>query len=293
MSREVRRVPSGFGWPLNKTWTGYLEPEWLHLDACPDCYYGYGPEALVLYKQWYGNLPFRPEDNDSVPVDADTPHVRAAAERNVAHAPKYYGTGELAIRREGVRLARLYNGYLSHHLSQQDVDELYDMGEMDRLTHKYDRDLGEWVDVSNGHRYSAAEINVMQSNFIANPVDMWSFLKMRAARDGFDIACKTCGGDGSAEKWVGQKKAAKKWKPTKPPKGPAWQLWETTSEGSPVTPAFDTPEELARHMIRDGGDFEKALEFVTGEGWAPTMVSDGSSVRMAEDIATGREGEPL
>lgn len=30
-----------------------------------------------------------------------------------------------------------------------------------------------------------------------------------------------------------------------PPKGPGFQLWETTTEGSPISPVFDTAEKLA------------------------------------------------
>lgn len=35
MSREVRRVPLDFEWPLNKTWEGYLLPERLRAAPCP------------------------------------------------------------------------------------------------------------------------------------------------------------------------------------------------------------------------------------------------------------------
>lgn len=35
------------------------------------------------------------------------------------------------------------------------------------------------------------------------------------------------------------------WEETPPPEGEGWQLWETTSEGSPVSPVFASAEELA------------------------------------------------
>jgi hypothetical protein len=37
----------------------------------------------------------------------------------------------------------------------------------------------------------------------------------------------------------------KKYFKVDPPEGEGWQLWETTTEGSPVSPVFKTPEELA------------------------------------------------
>jgi hypothetical protein len=66
-----------------------------------------------------------------------------------------------------------------------------------------------------------------------------------------------------------------------PPTGPAYQLWTTTTEGSPMTPAFDTPEELAKFCAdngvstfgRDTADYDTWLKFIKGPGWAPSMVS--------------------
>jgi len=58
---------------------------------------------------------------------------------------------------------------------------------------------------------------------------------------------------------------------------PTWfQVYQTVSEGTPVTPPFATAEELARYL-NEHGDFwyqkptyENALAFVT-QGWAPSM----------------------
>ena len=37
MSREVRRVPLDFDWPLNKVWKGYKRPSRLDGDTCHAC----------------------------------------------------------------------------------------------------------------------------------------------------------------------------------------------------------------------------------------------------------------
>jgi hypothetical protein len=37
MSRELRRVPLGFDWPISKVWQGYLLPENLRSDSCTSC----------------------------------------------------------------------------------------------------------------------------------------------------------------------------------------------------------------------------------------------------------------
>jgi hypothetical protein len=57
--------------------------------------------------------------------------------------------------------------------------------------------------------------------------------------------CPTCSGHGYTEKYDGQRAEAETWEPTDPPVGEGWQLWETTSEGSPVSPVFGSAEALA------------------------------------------------
>lgn len=66
-----------------------------------------------------------------------------------------------------------------------------------------------------------------------------------------------------------------------------FQVYETVSEGTPVTPPFATREELVEYLVQHGdfwsqldgkpGFSRKAAEaFVMGDGWVPSMiVSDG------------------
>ncbi len=94
--------------------------------------------------------------------------------------------------------------------------------------------------------------------------------------------CPDCDGHGiSRDKYA----AYEAWERTEPPKGDGYQVWETVSEGSPISPVFATPEELARHMTgtRWGADkgtaYEQWLKFILGAGVAMSMVSDSSGVR--------------
>lgn len=57
-----------------------------------------------------------------------------------------------------------------------------------------------------------------------------------------------------------------------PPTGEGYQLWDTTTEGMPVTPVFKTPEELAQYCetnctIHGSTDmsYDKWLSFIKGE----------------------------
>lgn len=74
------------------------------------------------------------------------------------------------------------------------------------------------------------------------------------------------------------------WEPTEPPEGEGWQVWETVSEGSPVTPVFATADELIEHLCTIGTDWgrvwsrEGAENFVKRSGWAPSFVATGGKV---------------
>lgn len=71
--------------------------------------------------------------------------------------------------------------------------------------------------------------------------------------------------------------------PVDPPTGDGWQLWEDTSEGSPMSPVFADAEQLAVWMSENPVGFagswislEAARRFVNGPGWAPSMfVANG------------------
>lgn len=54
--------------------------------------------------------------------------------------------------------------------------------------------------------------------------------------------CQVCGGHSIHPD---DREAADAWEATEPPTGEGWQLWETTSEGSPRSPVFASAEELA------------------------------------------------
>jgi hypothetical protein len=57
---------------------------------------------------------------------------------------------------------------------------------------------------------------------------------------------------------AGNGEAAKKWTYFDPPKGEGYQLWETTTEGSPISPVFKTFDELCAWAEKNAtvfGDF--------------------------------------
>lgn len=93
-------------------------------------------------------------------------------------------------------------------------------------------------------------------------------------------ACEVCDGQGTLEDYPGQRAEAEAWERSDPDEGEGWQLWETVSEGSPVSPVFPDAEGLAKWLTTEEGGraagpsrkpltIEQARGFV-GAGWAPT-----------------------
>lgn len=64
------------------------------------------------------------------------------------------------------------------------------------------------------------------------------------------------------------------WEPTPPPAGQGWQLWETVSEGSPVSPVFKTEAAFIAYLIQQGYSEKSAQAFVK-HGYAPSFVMMG------------------
>lgn len=69
-----------------------------------------------------------------------------------------------------------------------------------------------------------------------------------------------------------------------------YMMYEDTSEGTPISPAFATPEELARWLVdnkasafgRSTGSYEGWLRVANG-GFAPSMVLENSVMKTGVD----------
>lgn len=78
-----------------------------------------------------------------------------------------------------------------------------------------------------------------------------------------------------------------------PPKGEGWQMWETTSEGSPISPVKETPEELAKWLADNnassfgliGATYEQWLGMINA-GWALSAVCDSKGFRSGVEAAS-------
>lgn len=103
----------------------------------------------------------------------------------------------------------------------------------------------------------------------------------------FEWKPKSEGRPSSFEEWYGPRPNHEEYMPEFQP-GTATHLmmYETTSEGTPISPAFATPEELAHWLADNGastfgnstGTYEQWLSVCRG-GWAPSAVMDDKGFR--------------
>ena len=71
-----------------------------------------------------------------------------------------------------------------------------------------------------------------------------------------------------------------------------WQMWETTSEGSPISPVCDSPEALARWLADNKASsfghmtatYEQWLSMIQSTGYAVSMVLDADGMRSGVEL---------
>ena len=122
-------------------------------------------------------------------------------------------------------------------------------------------------------------------------IDAWHAEDKVIKAEGLDSEvwgiCQHCEGGGIDPSVI---EAYEAWERTSPPVGDGYQIWETVSEGSPISPVFATPEELADWMFINGTNLdsgiskEQWLKFIT-VGWAPSLVGDKNGVRSGVEAA--------
>lgn len=259
MGFSLKRVPLDFSWPLEAVWDGYLNTHLNNRDECPHCGgTGYSIRALELQMQWYGRAttPFFPESKGSAPYTHNTPAIIKAARRNCK------GRSEEEIQNECLRLARFYNARWYAHLSQDEVDALVKENRLREFTHDRHPDEG-WKLKQPPYQPTAQEVNAWCIEGGGHDSLNESIVIAHVCqKEGVDACCTHCVGEGYTWPSTEVKKAAESWVPVDPPEGAGFQMWETFSEGSPVSPVFAEPEQLASYMSKaypNYGDYKNWL----------------------------------
>lgn len=258
MSREVRRVALDFEWELGKVWKGYIMPEDLQFNPCPargtECFNG-----LTRAGAWVMTM---------------ATMINMLDEQPPAHRPQtlhpYFDSiptpGEWVYPGNSWGEPGKVGNWMPATLPSDDIKAFV---------------LG----------YAGREGSI----FGHDAIDRWSTYDALVKGAGLDPTswgrCLVCEAKAYVEAYPGQAEAHDLWKPTEPPKGEGWQLWETVSEGSPQSPVFKTDVQLAQWLSANPGKLgpsdgfvtvEKALKWVQSDGWMPTMVNGLSGADLIE-----------
>lgn len=102
-------------------------------------------------------------------------------------------------------------------------------------------------------------------------INRWILIRFRCERLGIEVNCSICAGHGTIATDAERAKA-EEWEPTEPPEGEGYQLWNTTTEGHPMTPVFATLDELCAHAAEHCSTF--GYDKASAEGWKH-MLTDG------------------
>lgn len=250
MGREIRRVPLDFNWPISQIWKGYYNPySGLKCSVCNGS--GESSEYKELSDTWYGF-------NDPV-------------------AKWCYSITQDEVQAlvDGNRLwdfTRVPRTDAQHEVVKQ---KIADGG-------------NSWLPEDSGYIPTAAEVNEWaQYGMGHDSINQHICVKARAKRLGVtEDTCSCCDGEGML--WP-EDKYAELWENfeyIEPPTGGGYQMWETVTEGSPISPVFDTPEELA-HWLADNGASAFGSQTATYEqwlvicksGWAPSAIGDAKGIR--------------
>lgn len=96
--------------------------------------------------------------------------------------------------------------------------------------------------------------------------------------------------------WHGNPPERKYYRPWKDKDATWFQVWETVSEGTPVTPPFETRQELVEYLVAHGDYWDqqrgdrpwsrKSAEAFCNTGWAPSMAfTPATGVIESRDVA--------
>lgn len=147
---------------------------------------------------------------------------------------------------------RRYNNLAwQYHLTQVEVDALVESGRLRELgNNPTPEEVNEWAKHAFGH----------------DSCNQWICVKARAGHMGVYGECSFCDGEGEIWNSPEIKALHKTWMRTDPPAGEGFQLWNTTTEGHPMTPVFSTLEALCEYL-EDNKVSVFAFEPATKERW--------------------------
>jgi len=208
MGRELKRVPLNFKYPIKQTWKGYINPyKSIECEAC-HCS-GLNKETNKLSEEWYRYK----DGREGWCYHLEQDEVQALLDNN-----RLWDLTRVPINSE----------------QQKIVDE------------KIKNGGNSWLPYDNGREITAEIVNIWarKSIFGYDSCNQYICVQTRAKRLGVYGNCPYCNGEGYIYYSEEIKKLNNNWEGYDPPVGGAYQLWQNTSEGSPISPVFMSPEKL-------------------------------------------------
>lgn len=264
--RTVKRVPLNFRAPLDQTWEGYINPHISKAKECPACDgSGASPDMQFLSDSWYRHKAREMYGN----FYGDNIHSLWTPERY-----RQAGWSEKVIENIG-RAKKFGFTTLTHwsdKLHQEEVDALIEGLRLTWISHDWNEKAKKWIKKESFKAPTPDELAAMYAGGMGHDsINQWICVKTRAKRYGLNpddkkqSECPKCEGKGCIWPSKSDENVYDAWTPTEPPTGQGWQLWQTVSEGGPVSPVFKTPGELATWCEKNATIF--ADEKLSKEQW--------------------------
>jgi hypothetical protein len=158
-------------------------------------------------------------------------------------------------------------------LTEHEIAALIKSGRLYDFTHDWNG--CEWIPKEPPCIPTPAQVNTWaRGAFGHDYINQWICVKARARRLGYYGKCEYCNGEGVIYFNDKIKQLSEQWHDKEryhPPIGASYQVWETVSEGSPISPVFATKDELVTWLISEGYSETAARSFIESE-WVPSMI---------------------
>jgi len=232
MGRTLKRVPMDFDWPWHRVWKGYINP-YKGVD-CPYCY------------------------------DKDERYSNGLTKEATEYQNRWYGfkCDENYIPHP-YRTGCHYNpNEKPYNLERWEYDFILSKDELKKDLFENDEPVP----------YEEIKDYILKNQRITYNRLEWQLTEEYCRRNGYQLFCPHCEGEGVVWQTPEIKKLHDEYEWIEPPTGDGYQLWETTSEGSPISPVFSTFEELCEWCADNASTF--ASFKATKEEWMK-MLDDG------------------
>lgn len=266
MGRYLMRVPLGFDAPINEPWSGYLNPYQELASECAHCKgTGFGPRALEIESQFYGNSPIEKRwAGNPYPTCTTNKHLKDLAYANAVYyttSGKYLGSVrceqdksfETQYEREQQRLNSIKASCLSMRLGVEEVlayletdsglKKFFELKRFDSMqADMVPRGDVEFTALEFAHFLAAAPLT-------GGSGYLYFLQKYICEKEKVPLECAHCKGEGSFITKANQH-LVEQWTRIEPPKGEGYQMWQSVSDG-PISPVFQSARELARYCAQN------------------------------------------